>query len=102
MKIQRNDTVQVIAGKDKGKRGVVKRVIPLENRLVVEGINMVKRHVRPQGGQPGQVVEKEAMIHVSNVAIWSETEGRAIRVGYQVQDGKKIRVDRKTGTALDA
>ena len=101
-RIKCGDTVKVIAGKEKGRTGSVIRIDIERGRVLVEGLNMVKRHVRPQGGQPGQVVEKEALIHISNVALWSTEENRAVRIGYQVQDGKKVRVDRKTGTALDA
>ncbi len=101
-RIKCGDTVKVIAGKEKGRMGSVIRIDTERSRVLVEGLNMVKRHVRPQGGQPGQVVEKEASIHISNVALWNSDENRAVRVGYQVQDGNKVRVDRKTGAALDS
>lgn len=102
-KIKRGDTVVVTAGKDKGRTGKVIQAIPAEQRLVVEGVNMVKRHQKPVGEQPGQIVNKEAPIHVSNVALWNEAEQRRVKVGYRTQDdGTKVRVDRQTGAALDA
>ncbi|MDO9280381.1 MAG: 50S ribosomal protein L24 [Pseudomonadota bacterium] len=101
LKIRRDDSVVVIAGKNKGKVGKVLRVLPEDNRLVVEGVAMVKRHVKAQGQQAGSIVEKEAAIDVSNVALWNATEGRRVKVGYKVQeDGTKVRVDRKTGATV--
>jgi large subunit ribosomal protein L24 len=99
LKIKRDDTVIVIAGKHKGKTGKVVRVLPLEGRVVVEGVARVKRHVKAQGGNAGQIVEKEAPIHVSNVALY--VDGKRVKVGYKVgDDGEKVRVDRKTGAAV--
>lgn len=101
LKVRRDDTVVVIAGKHKGKVGKVVRVMPLEGRVVVEGVAMVKRHVKAQGQQAGSLVEKESAIHVSNVALWNPTEGRRVKVGFKVEDdGTKVRVDRKTGAAV--
>ncbi|MDP2315864.1 MAG: 50S ribosomal protein L24 [Pseudomonadota bacterium] len=101
LKIRRDDTVVVVAGKNKGKVGKVVRVIPEDNRLVVEGVAMVKRHVKAQGQQAGSLIEKEAAIHVSNVALWNAAEGRRVKVGFKVQeDGTKVRVDRKTGATV--
>jgi len=101
LKIRRDDTVIVIAGKSKGKIGKVVRVLPEDGRLVVEGASMVKRHVKAQGQQAGSIVEKESSIHVSNVALWSAAEGRRVKVGFKVEgDGTKVRVDRKTGAAV--
>jgi large subunit ribosomal protein L24 len=101
LKIRRDDTVVVISGKNKGKVGKVLRVMPLEGRVVVEGIAMVKRHVKAQGQQAGSIVEKEASIHVSNVALWSASEGRRVKVGFRVdEDGTKVRIDRKTGATV--
>ena len=101
LKIRRDDTVIVIAGKSKGKVGKVVRVLPEDGRLVVEGVAMVKRHVKAQGQQAGSVGEKEAAIHISNVALWSVAEGRRIKVGYSIkEDGTKVRVDRKTGATV--
>ena len=101
LKIRRDDTVVVISGKHKGKVGKVVRVLPTDNRVVVEGVAMVKRHMKAQGQQAGSLVEKEAAIHVSNVALWDAAQGRRVKVGFKVQeDGTKTRVDRKTGAAV--
>ena len=101
-KIKRNDEVIVTTGRDKGKRGKVLRV--LEDRVTVSGINMVKRHTRPnpQAGVAGGIVEKEASLHISNVALVDPSTGKASRVGYKsLADGKKVRVFRKTGEVID-
>ena len=102
-KIKRDDEVIVIAGKDKGKRGTVKRV--LENRFVVSGVNMNKRHTKPNpmAGNQGGIVEREAPIHASNVAIFNSETGKADRVGFQVkEDGTKVRIYKSTQTQIDA
>ncbi|APE31082.1 50S ribosomal protein L24 [Halomonas aestuarii] len=102
-KIKRDDEVIVIAGKDKGKRGTVKRV--LENRFVVSGVNMIKRHTKPNpmAGNQGGIVEREAPIHASNVAIFNQETGKADRVGFQVQeDGTKVRIYKSTQSQIDA
>ncbi|WP_083026204.1 50S ribosomal protein L24 [Vreelandella lionensis] len=102
-KIKRDDEVIVIAGKDKGKRGTVKRV--LENRFVVSGVNMIKRHTKPNpmAGNQGGIVEREAPIHASNVAIFHSETGKADRVGFQVkEDGTKVRIYKSTQTQIDA
>jgi large subunit ribosomal protein L24 len=102
-KIKRDDEVIVITGKDKGKRGKVRRVVD-EQRVVVAGINVVKRHTRPNPnmGIAGGIVEKEAPIQVSNVAIFNPSTNKADRVGFKVEDGKKYRVFKSTGKAVDA
>lgn len=102
MKIKRDDTVVVTTGRNRGQVGKILRVLPEKGRVVVEKINMVKRHIKPQGQRPGGVVEKEAPIHVSNVALWNATEGRRVKVGWKVlADGTKVRIDRKTGAEID-
>lgn len=100
LKIRRDDTVVVIAGKHKGKVGKVVRVLPMEGRVVVEGVAMIKRHMKAQGEQAGSIVEREAPIHVSNVALWNAAEGRRVKVGFKVEGDAKVRVDRKTGAAV--
>ncbi|CAL9455289.1 50S ribosomal protein L24 [Nocardiopsis dassonvillei] len=98
MKIKSGDEVIVIAGKDKGATGKVVKALPKEDRVVVEGVNLVKKHrkANPAGGQQGEVVTKEAPIHVSNVALVED--GKAARVGYRFEeDGTKVRVSRRTG-----
>jgi large subunit ribosomal protein L24 len=97
MHIRKNDRVIVIAGKEKGKIGRVLRVLLDSNRVLVEGLNTVKRHTKPdQQNQQGGIVEKEAPLHASNVAL-VEKDGKPTRVGFQVlEDGKKIRISRRT------
>ena len=92
LKIRKDDEVVIIAGRDKGKRGNVLRVLK-DGRLMVSGVNMVKKHQRPnpQAGQPGGIVEQEAPIQASNVAIWNDDADKADRVGFRVEDGKKVR-----------
>ena len=99
MKIKKNDTVIVLSGDDKGKTGVVKQAMPKENKVIVEGVNMVKRHTKPSQNNPGGIISKEAAINVSNVAIVHD--GKATKVGYKVVDGKKVRVARKSGAVID-
>lgn len=102
-KIKRNDEVIVITGRDKGKRGKVLRMLE-DSRLTVSGINMVKRHTKanPQAGIAGGIIEKEASLHISNVALVNPGTGKAERVGYKVlADGKKVRVFRSSGEAID-
>ncbi|MCG6659431.1 50S ribosomal protein L24 [Halomonas campisalis] len=103
-KIKRDDEVIVIAGKDKGKRGTVKRVLK-DERFVVSGVNMIKRHTKPNpmAGKQGGIVEREAPIHASNVAIFNSETGKADRVGFQVkEDGTKVRIYKSTQTRIDA
>lgn len=103
LKMKKGDKVVVIAGKDKGKRGEVLKVLPTESRVLVQGINMVKRHTRPAMGNPGGIVEKEASIHVSNVAHIDPKDNKPTRIGYRVlDDGRKVRVARRSGEVLDA
>jgi large subunit ribosomal protein L24 len=92
-KIRRNDEVIVIAGKDKGKRGTVSTVITGKDKVVIENINMVKKHTKPnpQVNEPGGIVDKAAAIHVSNIAIYNASTGKADRVGFRFEDGKKVR-----------
>lgn len=101
LKIKNNDEVVVIAGKDKGKRGKILRV--LGNKVVVSGVNIVKRHQKsvPQKGTQGGIIEKEAPLHVSNVAIWNNFTQKADRVGFRVsQDGAKERFFKSTNDAV--
>ena len=102
-KIRRDDEIIVIAGKDKGKRGKVLKVLA-DDRLVVGGVNLIKRHSKPNPmlGVQGGIVEKEAPLHVSNVAIFNAETNTADRVGFKVEDGKKIRVFKSTQKPVDA
>ncbi len=101
-KIKKDDDVIVIAGKDKGKRGVVTRM--LEERVYVSGVNVIKRHTKgnPQMGQPGGIIEKEAPIHLSNVAIFNSGTSKADRVGFKtLEDGRKVRIFKSSGEEID-
>ncbi len=102
-KIRKGDDVIVIAGKDKGKRGNVTRVVS-SDRIVVEGINMVKRHTKgnPNEGVPGGIIEKEAPLQVSNVMIFNSATGKGDRVGFKIlDDGKKTRIFKSNGENVD-
>jgi len=92
-KIRRDDEVIILAGKDKGKTGKVTRVLVEHSKVYVDGVNLIKKHQKPvpQLQQPGGIVEKEAPIHVSNVAIVNPATGKADRVGFRFEDGKKVR-----------
>jgi large subunit ribosomal protein L24 len=102
-RVKKNDTVMVIAGKEHGKTGKVLRVLPAENRAIVERLNMVKRHTKPRGPQnPGGIVEKEASIHLSNLMPMCERCNAPVRVGTRVlQDGNKARFCRRCNELLD-
>ena len=102
-KIKRDDEIVVIAGRDKGKRGKVLKV-NADGRLVVSGINMIKKHQKPNPnlGIAGGIIEKEAPLQASNVAIYNAATSKADRVGYRVEDGKKVRIFKSTGEAVDA
>ena len=104
MKIKKGDTVEVIAGKDAGKRGRVLVVDPGRQRVVIEGVHMIKRHTRanPQRRVQGGVVEREAPIHISNVMVISPDSGKPTRVGYKIlEDGRNVRVTKTDGAILD-
>ncbi|MCZ6655876.1 MAG: 50S ribosomal protein L24 [Gammaproteobacteria bacterium] len=101
LKILKDDEIIVIAGRDKGRRGEVLEVLR-DGRLLVAGVNLLKKHQRPNpsAGQPGGIVEREGPIQVSNVAIWNDDEEQADRVGFRVEDGRKVRFYKSTGKAL--
>jgi large subunit ribosomal protein L24 len=102
LKIRKGDKVVVLTGRNKGKEGEVLRVLAEENRVIVQGVNMIKRHTRPRPGEPGGIVEKEAAIHISNVAHKDPKSGKPGRVGFKVlAEGKKVRVARASGEVLD-
>ncbi len=101
-KIKKGDQVVILTGKDKGKTGKVARVMPKESRVVVEGVNMVKRHQRPTQFDAGGINEKEASIHISNVAHADPKGGAPTRVGIKtLDDGSKVRVAKKSGEVID-
>jgi large subunit ribosomal protein L24 len=104
MSIRKNDQVVVRAGKDRGKRGRVLSVLPEKNRVVVEGVNLIKRHTRPnpQKNIKGGIVEREAAIHASNVMLLDPETNQATRIGSkQMPDGTRVRIGRKSGAAVD-
>ena len=102
LKIKKGDKVVVITGKDKGKQGDVVRVIPSENRAVVNGVNMVKRHQRQTAAQEGGIISKEMPIQISNLALRDPKDGKPTRVGYKtLADGKKVRVAKRSGEVID-
>ena len=102
-RIRKDDVVIVIAGKDKGSSGRVLKVLPKEERVVVEGVNLVKRHTKPDIAHPqGGVVSKEASLHLSNVALRDPKTGKPTRVGFKVNDkGRKVRVAKGSGVEID-
>ncbi len=102
MHVKKGDKVVVISGKDKGKQGVVLAAFPKKDRVLVEGVNVVKKHSKPSQVNPqGGIVSQEAPIHVSNVMPLDPKTGEPTRVGYKVVDGKKVRVAKKSGETLD-
>ena len=102
LKIRRGDNVIVITGRDKGKTGEIMRVDPKKGRVIVQGVNMVKRHRTPTPGDPGGIVEKEASLHVSNVAHIDPKTDLPTRVGLRVDDGgRKVRYARRSGETID-
>ena len=101
-KIKKGDRVVVLTGKDKGRQGEVIRVIPAENRAVVRGINVAKRHQKQTAAQEGGIVSKELPVHVSNLALRDPTDGKPTRVGFKtLADGKKVRVAKRSGEVID-
>jgi|SRR6516162_7680578 large subunit ribosomal protein L24 len=102
VKIRKGDRVVVITGKDKGKKGAVLKVIREQNRAIVQGVAMIKRHQRQTTTQDGGVVSKEAAIHISNLALEDPKDGKPTRVGYKfLKDGRKVRFARRSGEVID-
>jgi large subunit ribosomal protein L24 len=102
LKIKKGDHVVVVTGKDKGKKGEVLKVLPAENRAVVKGVSMVRRHQRQTASQEGGIINKEAPIHISNIAIEDPKDGKPTRVGYKfLKDGRKVRFARRSGEVID-
>ena len=101
MKIKQGDKVVVIAGKDKGKEGKVLKTLKNSSKVIVEGVNIVKKHIKPSGGEDGRIAEIEAPLHVSNVMIYDDKAKKGTRVGYEFKDGKKIRISKKSGKKID-
>jgi large subunit ribosomal protein L24 len=102
LKVRKGDHVVVITGKDKGKRGAVLKVIPAENRAIVQGIAMVRKHQRQSATQDGGIIAKEAAIHISNLALEDPKDGKPTRVGYKfLKDGRKVRFAKRSGEVID-
>lgn len=102
MHVKKGDKVQVISGKDKGKQGTILQALPKKSRVIVEGINIVKKHAKPSQANPqGGIVEQEAPIHVSNVMPLDPKSNEPTRVGHKIEDGKKVRIAKKSGEELD-
>ena len=99
-KIRKGDSVVVLTGRDKGRTGEVLRVMPKDDKAVVRGINQVRRHQRQTQSEAGGIITKEAPIHLSNIAIVA-SDGKATRVGFEVRDGKKVRVAKRTGDVIN-
>ncbi|MBN1636020.1 MAG: 50S ribosomal protein L24 [Deltaproteobacteria bacterium] len=101
-KFKKGDTVVILAGKNKGRQGQILRMLPVKNRLVVERVNMIKRHQKPTQVGQGGIIEKEASIHISNVAIVCPKCSTGVKIGYKFHDdGKKVRVCKRCGEELD-
>ncbi|RYG72790.1 50S ribosomal protein L24 [Lentibacillus lipolyticus] len=102
MHVKKGDKVKVISGKDSGKEGTILEAFPKKERVMVEGISMIKKHAKPSQDNPqGGILNQEAAIHVSNVMPIDPKTGEPTRVGYEVRDGKKVRIAKKSGEALD-
>jgi large subunit ribosomal protein L24 len=102
MKIQKDDNVIVLTGKDKGKKGTVIQALPEQERVIVEGVNIVKKHQKPTQFESGGIKEIEKSIHVSNVALVDPKEDKATRVGYKrLKDGKKVRIAKRSGETVE-
>ena len=101
-KIRKGDKVVVLAGKDKGRTGEVVRVMPKEDKAVVRGVNMIRRHQKQTQSQEGGIITKEAAIHISNLALEDPKDGKPTRVGFKfLKDGRKVRVARRSGEVID-
>jgi large subunit ribosomal protein L24 len=102
LKIKKGDHVVVITGKEKGKKGEVLKVLPEDNRAIVKGVAMVRRHQRQTASQEGGIIAKEAPVHISNLAVEDPKDGKSTRVGYKfLKDGRKVRFARRSGEVID-
>lgn len=101
LKVKKGDEVEIIAGKNKGERGTVLQVLPKKSRVLVEGLNMVKKHQKAVQNQEGGILDKEAPLDISNVMVIDPNDQRPCRVGFETKDGVKKRVSKRTGAVLD-
>ena len=100
-KIKKGDEVIVLAGKDKGKKGKIVKLLPKLNKAIVSDINKVKKHQKPGNNEPGGIVEKEMPIQISNLKFFEPKSNKGVRIGFKLnKDGKKVRIDKKTGTEI--
>lgn len=102
LKVKKGDTVVILTGKDKGAKGEILKVFPEDNRVLVQGVNMVKKHTKPSAAGAGGIMNEERPIHASNVALLDPKSQKATRVGYKtLKDGKKVRIARKSGETIE-
>ncbi len=99
-KIKKGDKVEVISGSNKGKSGIVTQIVTDKNRAVIEGVNIVKKHMKPTNNNPGGIVEMSAPIHISNLSLLDPKSGKPTRVGYKMEKGNKVRVSKKSGEII--
>lgn len=100
-KIKKGDKVVVLAGRDRGAEGEVIRVMPRDERVIVRGINLIKKHQRQTQTEQGGIITREAPLHISNVALKDPSTGKPTRVGFKIEDGKKVRVAKASGEVID-
>ena len=100
-KIRKGDKVVVLAGKDKGRTGEVVKVMPKDDKALVRGVNLVRRHQKQSASQEGGIITKEAPIHLSNIAVADPKDGKPTRVGFDVKDGKKVRIAKRSGEVIN-
>lgn len=100
-KIRKGDNVVVLSGKDKGRNGEVLQVMPKDDKAVVRGVNMVRKHQKQTQSQEGGIISKEAPIHLSNIALADPKDGKPTRVGFDIRDGKKVRIAKRSGDVIN-
>ena len=100
LKLKKGDEVIVLAGKDKGKKGKIIRMIPKKNKAIVSDINKVKKNQKPDNNQAGGIIEKEMPIHLSNLSFFDSTSNKGVRIGYKLTDNKKLRINKTTGKEI--
>jgi large subunit ribosomal protein L24 len=100
-KIRKGDKVVVLSGKDKGRSGEVLQVMPKDDKAVVRGVNIVRKHQKQTQSQEGGIISKEAPIHLSNIALADPKDGKPTRVGFDVRDGKKVRISKRSGDVIN-
>jgi large subunit ribosomal protein L24 len=100
-RIRKGDRVVILAGKDRGVEGSVLKVDPRADRVTVQGVNIIKRHQKPSAQSQGGIVTREAPVHISNVALVDPKDGKPTRIGFEIRDGKKVRVAKRSGEVID-